>query len=203
MPNQQSEPDVTVIIPVKNGSDPDITLNTLKLQTYSRFKVVIVRDKRGKGASWARNRGFKEVQTPLVLFSDDDIMWEPYALEYLRKGLLSNPEASYSYGWYSMSNLVYSNKPFRPSELTKDNFISTMSLIRSEHFPGFDESLERLQDWDLWLTMLLQYGHRGHYVNAKIFSTNLKGDGISGWLAPITYAEAKKIVAKKHGIVLR
>lgn len=195
--------DISVVVPIKKDSQPDLTLCSLKTQTYPHFKVILVRDKYGRGAGWARNRGFREVQTPFVLFSDADIVWEPYALEYLRKGLLENPEASYSYGWYSLSNLVYSNKAFRPSELTRDNFISTMSLVRSKHFPGFDESLERLQDWDLWLTMLLQHGRIGHYIDAKIFSTELDGNGISGRNASVSYAEAKKIISKKHGLVLR
>ena len=34
-------------------------------------------------------------------------------------------------------------------------YIHTMSLIKKEDYPetGWDESIAKLQDWDLWLTM--------------------------------------------------
>jgi glycosyltransferase involved in cell wall biosynthesis len=202
-PPSVDKKDITVVIPCRAESTAEVTLASLAVQTYRNFKIIIVKDKNNVGPAWARNCGFKRVNTPFVLFSDDDIMWEADALENLRQGLLDNPEAGYSYGWYSMSNMVWCNKPFRPSELTRDNFISTMSMIRSELFPGFDENIKRLQDWDLWLTMLLQHGYTGHYINRKIFSTEPCEDGISNWYNSLSYHEAKKIICEKHGLVLR
>lgn len=39
-------------------------------------------------------------------------------------------------------------------DLMKNNYISITSLIRKEKFCGFDEDIERFQDWEAWLSFL-------------------------------------------------
>lgn len=193
---------ISVVIPCRAGSYPKTTLYSLSKQTIDPkdFTVTIIFDEHQRGANWARNKGFESVLTEFVLFSDDDIEWKPYALELLRDTLVAFPEASYSYGAYRMNGGVYCRKAFNAAALKRNNYISTMSLIRTEHFPGFDESLKRLQDWDLWLTMLLQYGRVGIYCKSVIYDTVLDPYGISGVRSVINYKEAKSIVCTKHNI---
>lgn len=96
-----------------------------------------------------------------------------------------------------MGGKTQCNKEFDAERLLQTNYISTMSLIRRVAFPGFDERIQRLQDWDLWLTMLGQ-GKTGVYCGATVFSTKER-DGITrngsmGW------DEANKIIKQKHNI---
>ena len=199
MPDQPSDCKVTVVIPCRHNTKPFQTMASLQKQNIGAFNVLIVDDK-NNGASWARNEGFKHVKTEFVLFSDDDIDWEPNAFSILLKTLEDHPEASYSYGAYLMNGGIFCNRPFDPEALKKNNYISTMSLIRSDHFVGFDETLLRLQDWDLWLTMLLQYNRIGVYCGKIIYSTYLNPNGISGYNSVINYKKAERIVMDKHGI---
>ena len=186
--------ELTVVIPVRNGESADVTLRSLERQTFRSFGTVVSPDKRGN-ANWARNRGFEFCGTPFVLFSDDDIQWEPDALQVLMDALVHHPEASYSYGAYRCGKRVNSGQEFDAQELRKKNYISTMAVIQSEHFPGFDESLQRLQDWDLWLTMLEQ-GHVGVFCGRTVFTTAVK-PGITH-SCKISWHEAERVVREKH-----
>jgi hypothetical protein len=59
-------------------------------------------------------------------------------------------------------------------------------LLRREHFPGFDESVRRLQDWDLWLTML-EAGRTGTWIPETLFTCLPHKGGISTWVPGIVY----------------
>lgn len=189
-------PEVTIVIPVREGGSPVITLASLARQSFQDFDLVICQDEVGN-ANWARNRGAEWAHTEFILFSDDDIGWLPNALALLVETLRSRPAAHYAYGAYRMGNVIQCDKSFSPSELKRHNYISTMSLIRTQDFPGFDEFLARLQDYDLWLTMLEQ-GKMGIYCGAVVFETQ-KRFGITYGSGP-SYDEALSIVRQKHGL---
>ena len=189
-------PLLSVVIPVRQGGNAEITLASLQQQTFQDFQVIQFPDKRGN-ANWARNRGFELCLSPCILFSDDDIQWEPDALQVLMAALEQNPNASYAYGAYRCGKRINSGQEFDAKELRRKNYISTMSVIRSEHFSGFDESLQRLQDWDLWLTML-ERGHVGVFCGRTIFTTEVR-PGITH-SSKISWHEAERIVRTKHGL---
>ena len=136
-----------------------------------------------------RNDGFNKSTQPYVLFSDNDIIFPADFLEKTINTLERNPDKSYAYGGYFgivqnptthpiKNNFKISTVKFNSTELKRRNYISTMSLIRREHFPGFDESLKRLQDWDLWLTMLKQ-GYEGISVRNIEFFAYYLDEGIT------------------------
>lgn len=177
--------------------DASVTLASLEKQTFKSFKIVIVPDQ-GKGAPWARNEGFKQADTEFTLFSDNDITWKSNAINTMLKILRATPKASYAYGRYLLGKDIWSHQAWDPIALKQTNYISTMSLVRTADLPNppFDENIKRLQDWDLWLTMLEQ-GKRGVYVEDLIFETPLK-PGISH--EGMNYLDAILTVKKKHGI---
>jgi glycosyltransferase involved in cell wall biosynthesis len=194
---EQKTTEISVVVPCRSVKDTYLTVNSLKKQVFRSFKIIIVPDQ-GKGANWARNRGFLEVTTPYVLFSDDDIEWEDDALDVLHRKLEDCPQNAYSYGWYTLGEKVTLGRvPFRPRSLVKGNFITTMSLIRTEAFPGFDENLKRLQDWDLWLTMLRQH-KTPVYVDKMLFRTKIKENGIS---RTEDLKVATKYITEKHNLI--
>jgi len=185
---------LSVVIPVRQCEDAGVTLASLKRQTFQDFSAIVSPDTHGN-ANWARNRGFERCSAPFVLFSDNDIQWEPDALQVLMDTLKRNPSASYAYGAYRHGSRINSGQDFDAEALKRKNYISTMSVIRTEHFPGFDESLQRLQDWDLWLTMLEQ-GHVGVFCGRTVFYTAVKlGITHNG---KVSWEEAERIVKAKH-----
>jgi glycosyltransferase involved in cell wall biosynthesis len=188
---------LTVVIPSGQKEPLRTTLDSLERQTFRDFETIVVFDE-GCGANWARNQGFAQVRTPLVIFSDDDIRWYAEAFECLLLALQENPQASYAYGAYRMGTLVQCNQPFDAKILLRHNIASTMSMIRSDHFPGFDERIERLQDYDLWLTML-ERGHVGVYCGRLIFETDYR-PGIT-YGSRMSYDEAFEIIRVKHAVM--
>lgn len=91
------------------------------------------------------------------------------------------------------------HRTFDSDSLRRSNYISTMSLIRTEKFPGFDESLQRFQDWDLWLTML-HNGDTGEFTGECCFKTESRPHGISSSVSMKPSVEA---IMKKHRKWLR
>ncbi len=178
------------------SEDADITLDSLEKQTFQGFRVLVVKDQ-GNGANWARNEGFKKVDTEFVLFSDNDIDWKPNALEKMLR-VLRMTKASYSYGRFYVEQTLWGHEPWNPLLLKHHNYISTMSLWRTKDFPGFDESIQRLQDWDVYLTALEQ-GKRGVYCNDLIFTTKVR-KGITHGGPDLVKSE--RIVRLKHGLDL-
>lgn len=193
---------ISVVIPCRETEGAGITLNSLKSQTYQGFQVVTVKDQ-GRGACWARNEGFEMVDTELVLFSDNDIEWKAHALESLLNAL-DKTTADFSYGRYKIGEDVWSHSHWNPKALKKFNYISTMSLIRTSALSKrpFDESLNRFQDWDLWLT-LLEQGKRGVYCDDLIFTTAIR-PGITydkNLNSMSTYVDSEHIVKVKHNLI--
>lgn len=188
--------EISIIIPNRETENPYATLRSLAHQTHGA-EIIVVYDE-GRGANWARNHGAELVTGNFLLFSDNDIVWEPEAVEDLYWTLQSTDSAGYCYGWYEMEGKQYCKQPFSLQTLRDHNYISTMSLIRKELFPGFDESIERLQDWDLWLT-LAERGVSGVYCPHKIFTTK-KREGIT-FGNGISWQKAREIVMQKHGLL--
>lgn len=186
---------ISVVIPCRAGDVPVATLTSLDRQTHLPNVVIVVPD-HGRGAAWARNRGFEATDSEYVLFSDADIDWMPDALENLLACLQAHPDAAYSFGAYHMAGRDYCQRPYDAELLKKINLASTMSLFRREWFPGFDENLVRFQDWDLNLT-LAEQGHHGVNCGRRIFTTE-KRNGIT--FGSITSQEAEDTIRKKHGI---
>lgn len=157
------------------------------------------------GVQIARNTGFTYLLRyglEFTLFSDADVMWAPGALDKLVGALLEGPgrRASYAYCDWNWGGRNISAGPFTGHRLRETNYISTMSVIRTRDlikyagaFP-FDEQLTRLQDWDLWLT-LLNEGCTGVYVPECLFNTQFSETGISNGPG---YQEALNAVNRKH-----
>lgn len=199
---------VSVIIPCYNhASTIGRCLESLFAQTYADKEIIVVDDgstddlasalrpyegrvrlvrQANAGGPVARNRGFRESTGELVLFSDADILWKPEALASLTEALDAHPEAAYAYASFKFGWKTFRLWPFDAERLKRHNYIPTGSLIRRARFPGFDESLKRFQDWDLWLTML-ERGDVGVWVPKTLCRVITLRYGISSWLPKAAY----------------
>lgn len=186
---------LTVVIPNRQGETPELTIKTLYQQTFTDFDIVIINDK-NENANTARNEGFDLVETPYVLFCDNDISWRPDALESMYNCLEQNPDVSFAWGHYELNGKIWCNQEWDPDKLKHRNYISTMTIVRTEHHPGFDENIRRLQDWDVWLTMMKR-GRKGKYVGKLIFTTPVR-NGITR--SSVSWEVALAAIKKKHNI---
>jgi hypothetical protein len=190
---------ITVIIPHRSGESTRDTVESLRVQTFQDFITCEVCDTENLGANHTRNEGFRlSPKSEFTLFSDDDIIWKPDALQTLLDTLQSSPCAAYSYGSYDLEGhpLVGKAIDFDAQALIRGNYISTMSLIRTKYFTGFDEAIERLQDWDLWLSFLVR-GLVGVYCGKTIFTTKVR-NGISFGERAIPIVDGMQIVLDKY-----
>lgn len=188
---------ISVVIPMRLESDPSATIKSVVAQDGLELQLLIQVDNARLGANHTRNKGAERATQPYLLFCDDDIIWEPGAIAAMARCLDLFPGAAYVYGSYEMGGRVQCQEQWSAELLRKRNFVSTMSLIRREAFPGFDVCCQRLQDWDLWLTMLAA-GHKGRQVGRLIFRT-AERDGITR-NGPCSYEDARAWIVRKHGL---
>ena len=231
---------ISIIIPVYNQAEKLIkTLDCINKQSYQDYEVIIINDgssdnveaiaaeylkkletpdhylflnQTNHGAPAARNHGFRESKGDYLLFCDADATLHPQALEYMLAYLESNPSASYAYSSFLWGKKLFKLTNFDPEKLKRQPYIHTMSLIRRADYPvnGWDESIKKFQDWDLWLTML-EAGKIGVFVPEVLFTVS-PGGTISSWLPSFAYKlfpflpavkkykTAMKIIKDKHGL---
>ncbi len=231
---------ISIILPVYNRAKIFIdTLESIKKQNFFDYEVIIVNDgstdhvekiwadyyekinrprnyifisQTNQGAPAARNRGAREARGEYLFFCDDDASLVPAALTKMLKALENNPAASYAYPSFKWGRKLFKVGEFNAAKLRDMPCIHTMALIRRADFPkaGWDEKIKKLQDWDLWLTML-EEGKIGTWVPEILFTVK-PGGTISAWLpaaayrlfpflpAVKKYQAAMLIIKTKHGL---
>jgi len=202
------------IIVVNDGSKdkPLKVIKEYKKIFEEKQKVFKYFEQENKGAPSARNKGFEESKGGYVIFCDADAILEARALEKMFKKLDKNNKASYVYSSFVWGKKKFRVGPFDSERLKNEPFIHTMALIRREDFTseGWDESIKKFQDWDLWLTML-EEGKKGEWIDDILFKIKAGGT-MSEWLPSFfykampflpqvkKYKKAMNIIKNKHNI---
>lgn len=222
-------PKISVIIPVYNAQDTiNDCLKSIFNQTFKDLEVIAVNDgstdsswsilqkwqdkvkilnQANSGAPVARNFGFKKSQGEYVIFCDADVIMKPKMLQKMYDVLEINKNIAYVYSSFKFGWKTFKIWPYDLNKLKLDPYIPTTSLIRRHCFPGFDESLKKFQDWDLWLT-ISERGGKGQWLNEVLFCAQ-SGGTMSRWLPKFFYKlswlkfvkqynQAKKIIQNKH-----
>lgn len=215
---------VSVIIPTYNHyHDLKSCLASVKKQSLKDIEIIVVDDgstdetaafvaheqgirvvtlpqdggtRSKRRAAAARNAGAAVAHGEYLFFCDADVRLRPKALTAFTEALDSHPEASFAYCSFIWGWRWFRAVPFDPERLKKLNYISTMSMIRRAAFPGFDDTLDRYQDWDLWLRVVAS-GRRGIPLSQTLFRVTRHPDEIS--YKSETQGEAlAKLKAKHH-----
>ncbi|MFZ2682168.1 MAG: glycosyltransferase family A protein [Patescibacteria group bacterium] len=203
-------PLISVIIPTyQHATSLRACLESVFAQTYAPLEVIVVDDgstdntaeviaaygdklstihQANAGANPARNKGLAAATGEYVIFCDADVIMVPTMLESMFNALQANPSASYAYSGFWFGWKHFKGLDFDPAVLRRLNFVHTSSLVRTSDFPGFDEAIKRLQDWDVWLTMLSQ-GKVGVLVPETLFKVGIDGASRIGssWLPAFVY----------------
>jgi len=208
---QVRKPDEVIV--VNDGSTDDTLARIAKFKD----RITLI-DQDNQGGNAARNAGFEGSSGERVIFCDADVVMKPSMLSALSQALDDHPESSYAYCGFRFGFKSFSSYAFDADRLKRMNYIHTTSLIRRKDFPGFDKAIKRLQDWDVWLTML-EEGKTGVFVDQELFEKHKDTDrkGISQWRPSFMYSipwrtlgwmpesmrkyeEAKRILFDKHGL---
>lgn len=182
---------ISVIVPLSKKRRDFFDNFVLPLIEANNPAEIIVNDDEG-GAPEKRNAGFDKSTQPYLFFCDDDILLPADHLEKLLNALQSArgkelksfpspPTIDYAYSGYHgivmhpathpmRGNFQIPTREFNPTALKRGNYISTMTLVDRNAFPRFDETLNRLQDWDVWLTILKNNGHGVAVFNNEFFA---------------------------------
>lgn len=217
------KPDFSLIIPCyKSENTIARSIGSILDQDFKNFEIICILDGEDKnaeeviktfpsvkykviehgGACKARNEGFKMSEGQYVIFSDSDIYWRPGMFRKFKEIFDKRPDLDFIYGGYRWIDQEGAHIPhdFDPYLLTVANYIDTNNPVKREWVEkvgGFDESLKRFQDWDLWLR-IIKAGAKGLRVEDITRDTNFPTqDSISGQK---NYKESFEIIKNKHSI---
>jgi glycosyltransferase involved in cell wall biosynthesis len=195
------------VIVVFDGDKNQMQSALMQEQNYKDDKRVKFYHIEKGGAPKARNFGLEKATGDYVCFFDCDSMLLAGAIQTWVNTFEDNPDVGFVYGGYKfMMKEQYQNgipaKEFDVYSLTCNNYISSMNPIKREICPKWDETLEGLQDWDLFLTMALN-GIKGKKIKEYLVLTEPpSNESISGKTHK-NHLEIYNKVREKHGIIDR
>lgn len=163
-------------------------------------RIIYIRHEKNLDNQKSRNEGIARAKGMYLFVCDADIVMKSECLEKMLNVLESHPECSFAYSSFVWQGKLFKSYPFGTERLKQMNYINTASLVRKKDHPGFDESIGKFQDWDVWLTMVLA-GKKGCYIPEALFSLGENLDravraGRSKWFPSFMY----KVPWKKFGI---
>jgi glycosyltransferase involved in cell wall biosynthesis len=186
---------------------------------------ITVLEQENAGPSRARNRGVAAARGEVVAFLDADDLWEPTRIARCVELLDGRPDlgmivadAFLIEGGVRTPHRVYRDRypaPFPEPDrqlyaVAQQNFFLSSVLVRRSLFEaagGFDESLWRSEDYDLWMRLLLT-GARAGYVDEPLGCYRVRDDGLSSnvpamWITHLLVLERHLPALRRHGVQVR
>lgn len=179
---------VSVIVPLQEKRKKFFYEFVLPLIMANNPSEIIINDNEG-GAAKKRNEGFMSSSCPFVFPCDDDILLPKEYLRTLHDSIRYDLNVGYAYTGYSAivmhtathpmkSNYHMPTKDFDGDELKRGNYISSMSLMKRQVYPSFDETLPQHDDHEMYLR-LLESGIIGKACHGIEFMAFFMDEGIS------------------------
>jgi len=154
-------------------NDAGVNIESILTSLNTNRNIIYVRHNVNRGRSAARNTGINLSRGEYVAYLDDDDVYFPHHIETLLTHLTNNnSEIVYSdayrvfeqsqgkYNTVSVKDLPYSFD-FDHDRILLDNFIPILCVIHKKECllksGQFDETMHRLEDWDLWVRLSQHY----------------------------------------------
>ena len=192
-----------------NDGSTDNTEEIIKDFQKKDERIKYICHGKNKGGSAARNTGIKVARGEYIAFQDADDEWLPEKLKKqmeIFKNTSSNVGLVYTGFWIIRDN----QKTYIPQswvkqkdgdiyiELLKDNFVGTPTiLIKKKCFQKvgvFDETLPRLQDWELVIRLSKYYNFK--CIDEPLLISYYTTDSISANYKALI--EAHELILTKH-----
>jgi hypothetical protein len=195
---------ISVIVPHKKSRKEFFEAYCLPSIEANNPLEIILLDEEGSAAV-KRNKGAIQAKGEYLFFCDDDVILDKNCLEENLKVLKENPKAAFAYSNFlnviviqldqNIKSVFSSNaRDWDPTALFKGNYIDTGSLVKKEAFMGFDETLQKYEDWEMWIRMM-KSGKIGVYTK-KLLYISFKIDASISLSVPDE--PAIEIIKKKH-----
>ena len=205
---EKNAPLISVIIPSRVG-EKIISIEYLEKQNYKNIEIIVEYDEKQEGASVVRNRGIEKSKGEFLFFCDNDLELSYSCISDLYLCLKGNPDADWSFGKFYIDGKIFNENKTSliPEKGTADwisyfEGMSTMSLVRADIKPKFDESMKKYNDWDLWLTLNAK-GYKPVFCDTVLFSTKNRKGGISYPNLERQIEWSNKLYAKHNVFVFR
>jgi glycosyltransferase involved in cell wall biosynthesis len=173
-------------------------------------RISYLRHENNRGGSAARNTGVAASRGSLIAFQDSDDEWLPHKLERQVESLRQAGEMTgvvycpYRRNFPDGSSEIHPVDPASAPRgeihraLLRSNFVGTPTIVarRSccESVGGFDETLERFQDWD-WMIRASRDWHVA-FVEEPLVLAGFADDNISGGHDEALVAAERRLVEK-------
>ena len=164
---QHPPPDAVVVVDDGSSDDPAAVVR--------RFPGAQLIRQQNRGLAAARNAGWQALDAEFVLFLDADDRLEPRALEAALRCFARVPECGFVYGGHRYIDRDGRSigERYEPpgasafEHLLRGNFIAMHGTVlyrraRLLEVGGFDESLRRCEDYDLYLRMAKRFAIAGY-----------------------------------------
>jgi glycosyltransferase involved in cell wall biosynthesis len=168
------------IVIVDDGSTDGTAAAIAEYTTHSNVRTVRTEN---RGPSAARNRGAAEANGAFLAFLDADDVWMPERVARCIGYLDDHPAVGWvttdrfvieddvvtTKHWYDEATKAAFSEP-QAAAIAKENFVANGWVVRRElfdRFGGFDETLWRAEDYELWIRFILA-GARAGFVDEAL-----------------------------------
>lgn len=163
---------LTVVTPTIPGREEHLERAKLSVKKQKDVDVphLTMLDEERVGPAMIRNMLVQKVETPWVLFLDDDDWLEPSYYQEVEPFLDDDHDVVYT--WCKRMGFKDNlDKDFDADALLRANFIPVTACVRVEKFHevgGFPEAVA-YEDWALWVN-ILKAGGNFHVIKKKLWT---------------------------------